>query len=221
MERRDFLKLTAFGGISILTNTGIGFTGHRDKRIYLTIDDSPKEETTEEILKVLDTFGVKATFFCIGWRLNKFRSISYKILEAGHSLGNHSYTHRKFSTLNPERRIREILYTDRVLKSLSSRCEIPYRKVWRFPYGDTANDGKVFKFLKRKGYRVIGWDVDSQDWRYYSHRSPLSTRDIIRRSLRNESSITLLLHDIPITAKRVLPYLIGYYLDMGYTFERL
>ncbi len=219
MERRDFLKLVSLSALGIPLS--VGFAKSSGRRVFLTIDDSPKERTTYEMMKVLENFGIKATFFCIGWRLVKFKGIAKDLLKEGHTLGNHSYTHLSFSSLEFPRRVKEISYTDRVLRRINLECGRPHKRIWRFPYGDTGGDPRIFGFLKREKYKVIGWNVDSQDWRYYSNHHPLPLKEIMRRSIAHGRDVVILLHDIPITAKKVIPYIVSYYLDMGYRFERL
>ncbi len=220
MNRREFIKIAGAGIFLLQLGTTLGKAPHK-RRIFLTIDDSPKEETTRDVLRLLDSFGVKATFFCIGWRLNKFRDIALETLESGHTLGNHSYTHVGFSKLSFERRVREILYTDRLLRRLNLELGVTHRRIWRFPYGDYGEDVRIFRVLRRLKYKVIGWNVDTQDWRYYSKSSRLSVREILRRSESDGRDIVILLHDIPITAHKILPHLIEYYMERGYSFERL
>ncbi len=62
------------------------------KVVYLTFDDGPGENT-EALLDILDDYGVKATFFIVGNRVEGFESTVNRIIEEGHSLGMHSYTH--------------------------------------------------------------------------------------------------------------------------------
>jgi peptidoglycan/xylan/chitin deacetylase (PgdA/CDA1 family) len=220
MRRREFLRLLGAGSLMLSSVHSFGSTARR-KRIFITIDDSPKEETTRDILKLLESFGIQATFFCIGWRLNKFRDIALEVLGAGHTLGNHSYSHTGFSNLSFDRRVREITYTDRLLRGLNSELKTTHRRIWRFPYGDYGKDIRIFRVLRRLRYKVIGWNIDTQDWRYYSKSSRLSVKEILRRSRSKERDIVILLHDIPITAHRILPYLIEYYMEKGYSFEKL
>jgi peptidoglycan/xylan/chitin deacetylase (PgdA/CDA1 family) len=61
--------------------------------IYLTFDDGPDPETTPAILEILEKENIKATFFCIGKQVKKHPDIYQTIIEAGHTVGNHSMTH--------------------------------------------------------------------------------------------------------------------------------
>src|SRR5690349_8286402 len=66
-----------------------------DKKVVLTFDDGPAN-TTEKVLDVLDEFGVKACFFCIGHRITGHEAVLKKINDRGHLIGNHSDSHSFF-----------------------------------------------------------------------------------------------------------------------------
>ena len=70
------------------------FTG-KDNELFLTFDDGPTPDITPWVLSLLKDFNAKATFFCIGKNVEKYPEIYKKILEEGHSVGNHSYSHPK------------------------------------------------------------------------------------------------------------------------------
>ena len=65
------------------------------KVIYLTFDDGPTEEITRWILKTLNDFNIKATFFCIGNNAEKHPEILDEIRKNGHTVGIHGYEHRR------------------------------------------------------------------------------------------------------------------------------
>jgi len=64
------------------------------KEIYLTFDDSPTPEFTLWILNLLSRLNIKATFFCVGESSEKHPEIIDKILNNGHQIGNHTYSHK-------------------------------------------------------------------------------------------------------------------------------
>lgn len=69
------------------------FKERGDKVCYLTFDDGPSTENTEKILKVLDDYDIKATFFVINHRGEENDELYQKIVEKGHTIGIHSYSH--------------------------------------------------------------------------------------------------------------------------------
>lgn len=91
-----------------------------DRRVWLTIDDGPSDET-RPILDALDAHGAKATFFLVGTRAARRPELVREILQRGHQIGNHSHSHpaRWFWALGPSRMRREIADTQRVLTEIA------------------------------------------------------------------------------------------------------
>ncbi|NCB27964.1 MAG: polysaccharide deacetylase family protein, partial [Bacteroidia bacterium] len=63
------------------------------KLIYLTFDDGPVPEVTPQVLDILDEYGWKATFFCVGDNVRKYPEVYQEVLRRGHRVGNHSFNH--------------------------------------------------------------------------------------------------------------------------------
>ena len=64
-----------------------------EKAVYLTFDDGPIPEATPFILRVLEEWGVKATFFMVGDNVRKHPDLYRQVVEAGHRIGNHTFNH--------------------------------------------------------------------------------------------------------------------------------
>lgn len=153
------------------------------KPIYLTFDDGPLEPFTSQILDVLDKYNAKATFFVCGKNAEVFPEIVKKIAAAGHSLGNHSYSHpwvRSYLGLLEK----EVKKTDQILYELAGSR--PY--LLRMPWG--IHWPWVKKFAKDNGYNLLRWDVAGLDW---FKVSPEYISGRILRRLRPKSIV--LLHD--------------------------
>ena len=65
----------------------------KKKCVYLTFDDGPIPEVTPWVLDILDKYGVKATFFCVGDNVRKHPDIYQMVLDRGHRVGNHTFNH--------------------------------------------------------------------------------------------------------------------------------
>ena len=65
----------------------------KKKCVYLTFDDGPIPEVTPWVLDILDKYGVKATFFCVGDNVRKHPDIYQMLLDRGHRVGNHTFNH--------------------------------------------------------------------------------------------------------------------------------
>ena len=125
----------------------------------LTFDDGPDPRFTPFILDILKEYHVKATFFLMGARAEKYPDIVKRIVDEGHVVGNHTYSHPNLvKEANIETLEREVTNTEESLAKL-----INYRtKLFRAPYGFLDNE--LVEKLKGMDYTVVGWSVDSLDW---------------------------------------------------------
>jgi peptidoglycan/xylan/chitin deacetylase (PgdA/CDA1 family) len=110
-----------------------------EKAVALTFDDGPNPPYTEQVLSVLSRHGVKATFFLVGKQVRRFPDTASRIIQAGHDIGNHSYSHRRLIFENPSLIRREIVLTDRALRGVGVTAGIPVRapycrKLFVLPY---------------------------------------------------------------------------------------
>jgi peptidoglycan/xylan/chitin deacetylase (PgdA/CDA1 family) len=119
--------------------------------LYLTFDDGPVAGLTEWILESLNQFGAKATFFCVGENVRKNPELFAKILDGGHAVGNHTYSH-----LNSYRTRLSIYIKDvhRAHKEIGSR-------LFRPPYGRIS---LLAARILNRHYSIILWDVLSMDY---------------------------------------------------------
>lgn len=129
-----------------------------EAKVALTFDDGPDEETTTELLNILEKHQIKATFFCIGCKIENNELILKKISENGHLIGNHSWSHAFFfDFFLPGKMIREINKTDTIIENITG---IPV-KLFRPPYGVT--NPFLSKALERTRHTVVGWSLRTFD----------------------------------------------------------
>lgn len=127
------------------------------KIIALTFDDGPNENTLL-VLEILKKYHVKATFFCIGKNIEKQPEILKRIIEEGHIVGNHSYSHSTFFDFyRKSRLIEEIRKTDALIESILGKKV----KLFRPPYGVT--NPSIRRALEVTKHKVIGWNIRSLD----------------------------------------------------------
>lgn len=159
------------------------------KIIALTFDDGPNEYTLS-ILDILKKKDVKATFFCIGKNIEKYPKILKRIIEEGHIVGNHSYSHSNFFDFYRKNRvIEEIQKTDALIESISGQKA----QLFRPPYGVT--NPSIRRALEVTKHKVIGWNIRSLD-------GILKDEKIIFVRIKNRISPggIVLLHDTSHTA---------------------
>ncbi|WP_201007960.1 polysaccharide deacetylase family protein [Paenibacillus glycanilyticus] len=140
-------------------NTFILSGPRNTKRIALTFDDAPDPRFTPQILDVLASYDVCATFFVVGSRAVKHPALVRRIHREGHVIGNHSYNHAVLSQLNSREFHTQIWRTDAIVSNI-----IGYHpRFVRPPYGEMRPDQVAWS--GKSGYTVVNWDVDSVDWR--------------------------------------------------------
>ncbi|MBN1116058.1 MAG: polysaccharide deacetylase family protein [Bacteroidales bacterium] len=180
--------------------------GKRDKKvIYLTFDDGPTPLITKKVLDILDGFGAKATFFCLGRNVERNPELCIEILNKGHTIGNHSYSHLKGWRTPVKEYVRDVELAAQLIDS----------KLFRPPYGRIRQlQSKIL--IKR--YRIIMWDVLSHD---YNQKLPakMCLRNVIR-STKNGSIVVF--HDSVKASKNlfeVLPKFLEHFINVGYSFK--
>jgi len=154
------------------------------KKVAITFDDGPVENTLK-ILEILDKYNVKASFFCIGKNIEKNPEIFKSILQKGHFVGNHSYSHtRKMGFLSTAKIVEEIQKCDEVAMKIGGVNLNSFRP----PFGVINPNTK--KALEITGHKVIGWNVRSYDAVLNSKRY------ILNRILKKiKPGDVILLHD--------------------------
>ena len=136
------------------------FNGDRTKKlIALTFDDGPDKKNTPAILDILKKMHVKATFFLIGKQIVHFPEAAKRIVDEGHSVGNHTYNHVMLTNERPKQIETELIGTQIALYNATGA----HSNLFRPPFGHTSKE--VFKQVSSMGFKEILWDVDPDDWR--------------------------------------------------------
>ena len=133
--------------------------GPRDRRaIALTFDDGPGE-STPRVLELLDRHGAHATFFQCGCCVERFPGIARAVLEAGHEIGNHGYSHARLYLRTARFIFRELSTAQRAIQETVG----VEPRLFRAPYG-------VRWFGMREAQRRLNllgvmWTCIARDWR--------------------------------------------------------
>ncbi|MGF7185858.1 peptidoglycan/xylan/chitin deacetylase (PgdA/CDA1 family) [Desulfitispora alkaliphila] len=133
--------------------------GSNTNRIALTFDDGPDQIYTPQVLDVLKEYQVPATFFLMGSRSERYPEVVSRIVEEGHVLGNHSWSHPDLRKVSQDRLISEMIRTENILNDITGLRT----QLMRPPYG--AVNYNTMTELEKLDYKVINWSVDSVDWR--------------------------------------------------------
>ena len=175
--------------------------------IFLTFDDGPNPEFTERILSVLASKNILATFFCVGNQIEKHPQLFKKIITAGHSVGNHSHSHKNGWTTNNTEYINDVKSCAKHINS----------NLYRPPYGKISS--KQLRALKKK-YHIIMWDVIGGDFDL-----KVTSEKIKQNVLKNtQSGSIIVLHDNPKFAAKMLsalPQIIDALILKGFRFSTI
>ncbi len=156
-----------------------------EKKVYLTFDDGPTPEITEWVLEQLKTYNAKATFFCIGNNIVKHPEIFKRLLNEGHTIGNHTQNHVKGWETENNTYFGEVEKCDEVI---SKQTNID-SKLFRPPYGKIKPSQS--NYLRKLGYKIIMWDVLSADF-----DTTISKEKCLENVLKNvESGSIIVFHD--------------------------
>lgn len=129
------------------------------KNVALTFDDGPDMQYTPQVLDVLRDKGVKATFFLIGNRVEDYPDVAKRIVEEGHLVGNHTYSHPEIMKATGAPLQKELASTEQALSKIGASGS----GLFRPPYG--AISPNLVEEAASLGYRIAMWSVDSLDWR--------------------------------------------------------
>lgn len=176
-----------------------------EKVVYLTFDDGPVPEATPFVLKTLNTFQAKATFFCLGKNISKNPKLYQRILNEGHATGNHTYNHLNGWKTN----LQSYLSNVEKCKTLVDST------LFRPPYGKIRSS--QIKNLKSKMH-IIMWDVLSYDF-----KQNLTAEQCVNNVMQNTSQGSIIVfHDSVKAFKNMsaaLPVILEKLSEKGFRFD--
>jgi peptidoglycan/xylan/chitin deacetylase (PgdA/CDA1 family) len=176
--QRPFLFEVGFGAWPLFRRPG------RTRNVYLTFDDGPHPRNTPHLLDVLDHVNVVASFFVVTEYARKHPSLTREILERGHTLGSHGYSHRHLFLRDSATLRREVVRAVDDLEQIVNRTISFFRP----PYG--VRTPELYRVLQQQGLRPIFWDVITYDW-----RNPSPHQIAVRAAKAARPGSIILLHD--------------------------
>lgn len=178
-----------------------------DRSVYLTFDDGPIPQVTPWLLDLLDSYGIKATFFVVGDNVRKYPDLFRMVVERGHHIGNHTFNHVR------SMRMRNADFIDNVKK-----CDTFFEtKLFRPPHGIMRRWS--YRYMMEE-YDIVFYDVVTRD--YNEKLQGEKVLDIVRKHTRNGSIIVF--HDSLRSEKNLryaLPKAIEWLKQQGYEFKQL
>jgi len=200
--------------------------------VYLTFDDGPSAYT-EQILDTLGLYGVPATFFTLGKSVEKYPETARRITEDGHLLASHGTTHEyqsiyadTASLLADVQRWQNIVTSAGALPQSPDLC-------FRFPGGSVstyfgaAQRQAMIDGLHGMGFRIFDWNILTNDGVLFQRPEWMDSRTYWKQSFIETwencayNTRIILMHDNVAETEELLPWLLQYVIDQGYTFGTL
>ena len=176
----------------------------KHKAVFLTFDDGPIPEVTPWVLDLLDHYGIKATFFCVGDNVRKHPETFRMVVERGHSVGNHTMHHLQGAKVTTARYVADIMEAHALIDSPLFR---PPLGLIRWKQAAAIKDNM----------RIIMYDLVTRD--YSKKLTGEQVLDNVRRYVRNGSIIVF--HDSlksDSNLRYALPRAIEWLKENGYQF---
>jgi peptidoglycan/xylan/chitin deacetylase (PgdA/CDA1 family) len=206
------------GIISIINNNGA-------KKVFLTFDDGPSIYTSE-VLNILKKYNIKATFFVNGKEDSKSIAIYKRIVDEGHSIGNHTYAH-KYQTVYSSIDAFDIQFNK--LQNLIKNTTGITMNIMRFPGGSNNSISNnyspdIMNILtdryKKLGYKYFDWNVSAGD----GTSSGVTKESVIKKissETKGRDYVIILMHDSMPTTPAALETVILNLANSGFNFYRL
>jgi peptidoglycan-N-acetylglucosamine deacetylase len=170
------------------------------------------------ILDLLAERSTQATFFIQGRWAAAHPELAKRIAAEGHGVGSHSNSHLPMTRLSDDGLVAEVLEAQDLIQEITG---VDPRPNFRCPYGDGHDDPRVCGTLTRLGYRVLGWDVDPEDWKTERSSADIASHVAGQLSLDWGSVPTVLLHTWPSTTPPALHRILETQRESGATWVGL
>ena len=186
-----------------------------EKVIYLTFDAGFENGYTSGILDVLKKHQVPATFFLVGNYLETQPDLVKRMVEEGHIVGNHTYSHPDMSQISSMDSFKEELSkVEEKFKEITGKEMV---KVYRPPQGKYSEEN--LKNANELGYKTVLWSLAYVDW--YVNKQPTKEQAFKKLIPRIHPGAIVLLHSTSKTNGEILDELLTKWKEMGYTFKSL
>jgi peptidoglycan/xylan/chitin deacetylase (PgdA/CDA1 family) len=185
-----------------------GYDFLRDKEVVLTFDDGPRPGSTEAVLKALTDECLRATFFEVGQMASWHPEITKQVIDAGMTVGTHTWSHKDLARIAPEKAEQEIEMANSAVSAAADGKIAPF---FRFPY--LAQPPRILSYLAERNIAIFSGDIDSRD---YTMHKPEPVIDSVMSQLEKRGKGIVLMHDIHPNTAEALPELLRQLKLAGY-----
>ena len=192
---------------------GIAMGNKESKKVYLTFDEGYEAGNTEKILQVLKENNVPATFFITAHYVNTSSELVQKMIDGGHTIGNHTVNHKSMPSLNEEETKKEVMNLHEVIYNKFG-YEMKYIRPPKGEYSETS-----LKYCNNLGYTTVMWSFAYDDWDENKQGREEYAKKKVLDNIHNGAVI--LLHGNSKDNTNILDYCIKEIKNMGYEFSSL
>jgi peptidoglycan/xylan/chitin deacetylase (PgdA/CDA1 family) len=195
---------SSFNGKTVTHSRGLSSSPF----VAMTFDDGPHPRNTPRLLDILRARNIRATFYVIGRNVDRYPHIVRRIVAEGHEIGNHTYTHRKLTSLSDSEVKKEMRRTqDAIVRAAGVKP-----RTMRPPYGALYQRQRSSIFSDF-GYPTIMWSVDPLDW-----KRPGASVVKSRIISKTHNGAIILAHDLHAPTVDAMPGTFDGLLSRGYKF---
>lgn len=214
--KEDGKPPTGNASVADLAKHNAYYIGDTSKNIiYLTFDAGFENGNTEKILDSLKKHNVKATFFLVGNYIETSPELVKRMVEEGHTIGNHTYSHPDMSKISDEESFKKELQSLESLYKETTGQEL--LKIYRPPQGKYCVSN--LEMADKLGYKTIFWSLAYVDW--HENKQPTKEEAFNKLLKRIHPGAIVLLHSTSKTNGDILDELLTKWEDMGYSFGEI
>lgn len=185
-----------------------------EKVLYLTFDDGYPYDNTVQIVNILNERNIKATFFLEGAFMNDCKMLIKDIVDSGHMIANHTYTHTNITNLTNNQILNEFIKFEELYYEITNEELTKYFRPPEGKYTDAKLD-----YIESLGYRIFFWSVNYRDW---DRKNELGSNYAYNYITTNSSNgDIILMHTLTNSNVLALPDILDYFLKEGYEFKLL
>ena len=200
-------------GPTVLAQYDAAFLGDPSEPVlYLTFDAGYENGFTAQILDTLKAHNAPAVFFLVGNYLEKEPELVKRMVEEGHTVGNHTWTHPDMSAISDKAAFQKEL--EQVETRFQEITGQELAKYYRPPQGNYSEDN--LKLAKELGYKTVFWSLAYADWD--NSKQPTAEEAFSKLIPRVHNGAVVLLHSTSKTNAAILDELLTRWEDLGYRF---
>jgi peptidoglycan/xylan/chitin deacetylase (PgdA/CDA1 family) len=154
----SLISRAAFNPVSQIFGRTLVHGSRSNSNVALTFDDGPNDPATPEILKVLKTYNLPATFFVVGQHATRCPDLVRGLVEGGHEIGNHTYAHKSLAWRSSSTIESEIDRGSDAIGTITGFAP----KLLRPPYG--SRNPMLFEAARKRNLPLVQWSLPALDW---------------------------------------------------------